>query len=61
MIEYAHYSRNQPCRAALAPDGSGARFAHIGGFIAGLVLIIFMHDRVSHPLMGGHRRRGSWG
>jgi membrane associated rhomboid family serine protease len=38
-----------------------ARFAHIGGFIAGLVLILFMHDRVSHPLMDGHRRLGSWG
>ena len=49
--------------SATSGDSGGgvAWFAHIGGFIAGLVLILFMRDRASHPLLGGRRRRGPWG
>ena len=47
-------------QSAMTPDTGGgvAYWAHIGGFVAGLVLIVFFKDR-SVPLFGGPRRRPS--
>jgi membrane associated rhomboid family serine protease len=45
--------------AASGGGGGVAWFAHIGGFLAGVVLILFMRDK-RHPLFGG-RHRGPWG
>lgn len=41
-------------------EGGVAWYAHIGGFLAGMVLIpLFRHRHI--PLWGGARRRGPWG
>lgn len=50
VIEKAHYSPDQPCRAELAVGG-GAWFAHIGGPAAGWMSILALRDR-GHPLLG---------
>ena len=52
----------QVVNVMLAEPGQGgvAWYAHIGGFVAGMVLIVVF--RQSHvPLMGGERRPGPWG
>ena len=42
-------------------EGGGvAYWAHIGGFVAGMVLILVFRDK-RIPLLGGPRRRGPWG
>lgn len=54
VIEKAHYSPDQPCRAELAVGGGGAWFAHIGGLAAGWMSILTLRDR-GHPLLGPRR------
>ncbi len=50
----------QAFNAAIAPDGPGvAWLAHIGGFVAGMILIPFLR-RPGHPLFGQGRMRGPW-
>ena len=42
-------------------EGGGvAYWAHIGGFVAGMVLILVFRDK-GIPLLGRPRRRGPWG
>lgn len=49
-------------QSALSSEVGGgvAYWAHIGGFVAGMVLILVFRDK-RIPLLGGPRRRGPWG